>query len=302
SGGYLAVTMRATKLYLFTSSNGREFTPVDMPALEGSLFGSPSLGFFDPTLVQLPDGRVLMFATLGDFRSPGNEKVVRFVLTQNQPEPMPPIVKVTGPNGGETIPDGSSLAVSWSTTAETPVASQSIALSTDGGTTFALSLATGLAAPLTEFQVALPVGLSTTRARVQVTALDTAGNSGSDQSDGDFSIVTTETDTQPPQVQVLSPNGGEKIKTGQSMQIQWQAADETALASHEIRLSTDGGASFPTVVASGLPADARGLVFVIPASQSKTKTARILVVSVDRAGNRGQDASDGNFRIAKKRG
>ncbi|HNC46663.1 MAG TPA: hypothetical protein PLU80_21005, partial [Acidobacteriota bacterium] len=63
SGGYLAVTMRATKLYLFTSSNGREFTPVDMPALEGSLFGSPSLGFFDPTLVQLPDGRVLMFAT-----------------------------------------------------------------------------------------------------------------------------------------------------------------------------------------------------------------------------------------------
>ena len=302
SGSYLAVTMRATKLYLFTSSNGREFTPVDMPALEGSLFGSPSLGFFDPTLVQLPDGRVLMFATLGDFRSPGNEKVVRFVLTQNQPEPMPPIVKVTGPNGGETIPDGSSLAVSWSTTAETPVASQSIALSTDGGTTFALSLATGLAAPLTEFQVALPVGLSTTRARVQVTALDTAGNSGSDQSDGDFSIVTTETDTQPPQVQVLSPNGGEKVKVGQSVQIQWQAADETALASHEIRLSTDGGASFPTVVASGLPADARGLVFVIPASQSKTKTARILVVSVDMAGNRGQDASDGNFRIAKKRG
>jgi hypothetical protein len=194
SGGYLAVTMRATKLYLFTSSNGREFTPVDMPALEGSLFGSASLGFFDPTLVQLPDGQVLMFVTLGDFRSPGNEKVVRFVLTQNSSNPTPP------------------------------------------------------------------------------------------------------------QVQVLSPNGGEKVRAGQSLQIQWQATDDTALASHDIMLSTDGGTSFPTVLVSGLPTDAREFVFVVPANQSKTKTARIRVVSVDTDGNRGQDESDGNFRIAKKKG
>ncbi|MBI4749625.1 MAG: hypothetical protein HY774_14145 [Acidobacteria bacterium] len=194
SGSYLAVTMRATKLYLFSSLNGREFTPVDMPALEGSLFGSASLGFFDPTLVQLPDGKVLMFVTLGDFRSPGNEKVVRFVLTQNQ---------------------SSSL---------------------------------------------------------------------------------------PPQVQVLSPNGGEKVRAGQSLQIQWQATDDTVLASHDIMLSTDAGASFPTVLVSGLPADAREFVFVVPTNQSKTKTARIRVVSVDTDGNRGQDESDGNFRIAKKRG
>ncbi len=66
SGGYLAVTMRLTRLYFFTSVDGLVFTPQTGAPLEASSFVSGATGLFDPTLVQLPDGTVLMYTTLED--------------------------------------------------------------------------------------------------------------------------------------------------------------------------------------------------------------------------------------------
>ncbi|MDA1196209.1 MAG: hypothetical protein O2894_13650 [Planctomycetota bacterium] len=66
SGGYLAVTMRATKLYIFTSSDGMTFTPQATMPIEATSFFAGGMGLFDPTLVQLPDGTVLMYVTLED--------------------------------------------------------------------------------------------------------------------------------------------------------------------------------------------------------------------------------------------
>jgi len=66
SGGYLAVTMRSTKLYIFTSADGVNFTAQSGAPIEASSFVPGASGLFDPTLVQRPDGTVLMFTTLED--------------------------------------------------------------------------------------------------------------------------------------------------------------------------------------------------------------------------------------------
>jgi len=64
-GGYLAVTMRLKRLYLFVSADGKIFLPLNGgAAIEAATFRSGATGFFDPTLVQLPDGRVWMYVTL----------------------------------------------------------------------------------------------------------------------------------------------------------------------------------------------------------------------------------------------
>lgn len=64
-GGYLAVTMRLKRLYLFVSADGRIFLPLNGgAAIEASNFRPGATGFFDPTLVQLPDGRIYMYVTL----------------------------------------------------------------------------------------------------------------------------------------------------------------------------------------------------------------------------------------------
>lgn len=66
SGGYLAVAMRLTRLYIFTSADGLTFRPQAGAPIEAASFLAGATGLFDPTLVQLPDGTVLMYATLED--------------------------------------------------------------------------------------------------------------------------------------------------------------------------------------------------------------------------------------------
>ncbi|MFM8393730.1 MAG: hypothetical protein ACKOB4_07360, partial [Acidobacteriota bacterium] len=64
-GGYLAVAMRLKKLYLFTSADGKIFLPLNGgAAIEAPNFRTGATGFFDPTLVQLADGRIFMYVTL----------------------------------------------------------------------------------------------------------------------------------------------------------------------------------------------------------------------------------------------
>jgi len=81
SGGYLAVTMRLARLYIFTGVDGATFAPQAGAAIEAASFVAGATGLFDPTLVQLPDGTVLMYATLEDDqnRSSVVQAALRFV-------------------------------------------------------------------------------------------------------------------------------------------------------------------------------------------------------------------------------
>ena len=58
-------------------------------------------------------------------------------------------------------------------------------------------------------------------------------------------------DTTPPVVSLTSPAGGEAWPAGSAHNITWTATDNVTVSSVDLALSTDGGATFPTAIATG---------------------------------------------------
>lgn len=105
-------------------------------------------------------------------------------------------------------------------------------------------------------------------------------------------------DTVAPSGTVIRPNGGEAIAAGRAFEtIEWTATDNLSIASQELRLSTDGGATFPTVIMTGLAPEVRTLRWDVPVGIS-TSTARVQIVIRDASGNEGQASSTANFTVA----
>jgi C1A family cysteine protease len=102
-------------------------------------------------------------------------------------------------------------------------------------------------------------------------------------------------DTTPPTVGVVSPNGGEEYTAGNAAVIEWTASDGgRSVSSIDIRMSWDGGATYPDAIATGEPND--GLFeWVVP--DSSTTTARIRVIARDDVGLASYDDSDADFTI-----
>ena len=98
-----------------------------------------------------------------------------------------PVVRVTEPNGGGVWTIGTPCEVRWSATDDVGVQSIDVYLSTDGGATWPMTVATGEA---NDGVLAWTVpALPTTHARIKVVATDTDGNAGADVSDADFTIT-----------------------------------------------------------------------------------------------------------------
>ena len=97
--------------------------------------------------------------------------------------------------------------------------------------------------------------------------------------------------------QVSIPNGGENWTGGTSSTVTWAVAGTSAApvstAAVRISLSTDGGQTFPVILAESVPNTGTAAV-TIPAATS-TKTARIRIEAVN---NVYYDISDANFAIA----
>lgn len=111
-----------------------------------------------------------------------------------------------------------------------------------------------------------------------------------------FDVLISESpDTTPPAVKVKKPNGG-RIKAGTSFTISWESSDNVVIDSHDIELSTDGGATFPIVIASGLSRETQTYEWPVPPAIN-TITGRIRVVAQDATGNLGKDISNRNIRI-----
>lgn len=99
-------------------------------------------------------------------------------------------------------------------------------------------------------------------------------------------------------VELSSLNGGEVFLAGTPVTIKWSSeARNPSRASHEIQLSTDGGATFPNVIAAGLSATAQSFIWSIPPSLT-VSNGRIRVVARDTAGNVCGDTSDTDFAVA----
>jgi glucose/arabinose dehydrogenase len=100
-----------------------------------------------------------------------------------------PIVDLFAPNGGEIVRPGSKLTIRWQSSDNTRVDRHDIMLSTDGGVTYQIPLATGLAGTAQSFVFDIPADQTKIKkAKVRVIATDLAGNKGQDESDANFKI------------------------------------------------------------------------------------------------------------------
>ncbi len=84
-GGYLAVGMRAAKLYLFTGIDGRTFVPLSDAPIEPAALSPGATGLFDPTLLELPDGRIYLYCTAGSTPDGSDARVVRTLILLPDP-------------------------------------------------------------------------------------------------------------------------------------------------------------------------------------------------------------------------
>jgi hypothetical protein len=197
----------------------------------------------------------------------------------------PPTVKVNMPNGGETVSSGTQLAISFTSSDTVGVASHDIGLSTDGGTTFPISVATGLSGSTQSFNFVIPAAIGTTTARVRVTAKDAAGNTAFDDSDANFTIMrSANADTVNPTVTISAPTAGSTLNANAMTTVSFTSTDNVGVVSHNV-LFASNGTDFTTTLATGLAGTATSFQFRVPAVASTT--AAIRVEAVDAAGNKG---------------
>lgn len=196
-----------------------------------------------------------------------------------------PTIKVNAPNGGEMVSGGTQLAISFTSSDDVGVMSHDINLSTDGGATFSVPVASGLAGNVQTFSFPVPPALDTQRARIQVIAKDAAGNMASDASDANFTIVRgAGGDTAAPTVTISSPKSGDSLNGNSMAMINFSATDNVAVSTINVAFAADG-TNFNTPLANGLPGSATSFTFRVPAISSTT--AAIRVEAVDSSGNRG---------------
>ena len=103
-------------------------------------------------------------------------------------------------------------------------------------------------------------------------------------------------DVTPPLVAITSPNGGEDWKAGSSHAITWTASDAVGVTSVDLAWSSDGGATFPNTIASGL-ANSGSFGWTVP--DAPGASVRVRATASDAVSNAASDASDANFIISR---
>jgi hypothetical protein len=100
-------------------------------------------------------------------------------------------------------------------------------------------------------------------------------------------------DTTPPVVQLLTPNGGQTFTANRPTNITWSASDASGVSAIHLYVSLDKGTNYQQI-ARGL---ANSGVFAWVPADRPTTNALIKVVAVDAYGNRTNDVSDAVFAI-----
>jgi hypothetical protein len=97
----------------------------------------------------------------------------------------------------------------------------------------------------------------------------------------------------PPTVTVTAPAGGELIVGGSAFQIKWDASDpdgNDTIQGFDVTLSTDGGTTFNTIIASNLSGLLRSVTWNVPIGVN-TEAARVRVTVTDNAAATAHDDS-----------
>ena len=97
-----------------------------------------------------------------------------------------------------------------------------------------------------------------------------------------------------PTALVRFPNGGQQFTPGEQVEIRWSTDDREGVANVDILLSIDGGATFPTTIASATADDGSHL-WTVPDTGSSNAIVRVLARGDDN--DTGFDDSDEVFAI-----
>jgi beta-lactamase superfamily II metal-dependent hydrolase len=112
--------------------------------------------------------------------------------------------------------------------------------------------------------------------------------------DADETIGAVFADIAAPSVLLTNQNGGDLWVSGDTQPITWNATDNAGVTAIDLAYSTDGGVTYPEVIAAGL-ANTGTYAWTIP--NVDTQTARIRVTAHDAAGHTAVDESDADFTI-----
>jgi YD repeat-containing protein len=118
---------------------------------------------------------------------------------------------------------------------------------------------------------------------------------GNDET-GNYSLKFQKNNNFCPEVTVTSPNGTERIVARSDFIIRWSCTSPQGINSQEIRLSTNGGVSFPNMITTGLQGGVRSYKWTVPLGMVTTQ-GRIRVTVTDGLGMSTSDDSDANFEI-----
>ena len=101
-----------------------------------------------------------------------------------------------------------------------------------------------------------------------------------------------------PNIRLLSPDAGTRLMTGQSALISWSVPLSNAVAKYQLRLSTDGGASYPTLLIE-LPGNQTQYQWLIPRNfpAANQSGIRFLVKAVDTQNRASVDHSKTDLRV-----
>lgn len=250
-------------------------------------------------------GDLILGAPFADItgRTDAGKAYVLLAANENVPPVnQNPVVTVTLPNGGEFVLGGLNYNITWTATdpnGDATIDHFDIFLSTNGGATFLTQLnASPVAGTARSFTWAVPTGLNTSTARVRVIAFDTAGGTGQDDSNGNFTITDAGIG-----VTLTAPNGGELLRPGSVFNITWTVPEAlaTQVKGFDLFLTTDNGQTFKPITAPNptnpaLPSTARSFSWTV--DNLCTTTARVTVRATSVTGAISTDMSDGPFAIA----
>lgn len=161
--------------------------------------------------------------------------VSKLSVTYTVPTSSAQIITVASPNGGESWSVGSVQNIQWNSTGISGLVK--IELSTDGGMTFPVVIASSTDNDGTEPWTV--TGPATSSARIRISSVGTP--SIADTSDANFAITQAS-------LAMISPNGGEHWGIGTTQNIQWTSSGISGPV--KIELSRNGGSTYETLFAS----------------------------------------------------
>lgn len=208
--------------------------------------------------------------------------------------PVPLLVLLTSPDGGEVLRTGTMCNITWSASGGNGLRQASLRYSTAGPRGPWTNITTGQN-DLGIYQWVVPDSPSST-CYVNVTVTDSYDppQKASDVSNGSFSITTA---PQPLNISLISPNGGENWTAGTKRNMTWSASGGAAPLRISLEYSTTGRGGPWNLIAAGL-ANNGTYQWAVPNASSADCFVRLTANDSDSPPASASDVGDNAFTIS----